>query len=183
MKKTLTTIACSMIAVGAFAQGQVFMINNNQINDSTGAAAGPASGGNFEVELVVGTSATTVNQAVPSSINPLNAGFFNGPPASSGIVTLDGTGGNPTIAANLPIFYQVEAWNATSANLTYAQAVAAHDANGISAVNSYTTGGGSPPTPAAPLGFATFALSPVPEPTTLALGAMGLGALFLRRRK
>jgi len=187
MKKTLTTIACSMVAIGAFAQGQVYFLNNNQINDNTGAAAGPNSGGNFEAELVVGTTATTVNDPIAISINPVNGGYFNGP--GSGIVTLDGTQGTPTIAPGTAIFYQVEVWNATSANLSYAAASAAPGGLwGISAVNPSTLGGNPPNAAPGSLNFTTFGmtLNPAtvsPEPTTLAFGAMGLGAALLFRRR
>jgi len=45
-------------------------------------------------------------------------------------------------------------------------------------------GGGTATPPTLPMGAAPLALTPVPEPTTLALGALGLGALLaIRRRK
>jgi hypothetical protein len=195
MKKTLTTLACAMTACGAFAQGQVYMLDSNQINDNTGAAAGPNSGGTFQVELVIdsaptsgpGTTVITSPTEIAASINPLNGGFFNGPGAN-GIVNLDGTQGTPTIAAGTAITYQVEAWSGAA---TYAAAVTAPgDMHGISAINNYSLGGtptGGAPITAAQLGFATFnmTLNPTttPEPTTLALGAMGLGTVLLFRRR
>lgn len=190
MKKTLTTIACSMVAIGAFGQGQVYFLNNNQINDNTGAAAGPASGGTFEAELVVNDppSSTAVNMFVTSSINPVNGGFFNGP--GSGIVTLDGTGGSPSLAPGVSINYQVAVWSTTTSlglsGLTFAQAEAAPGGLwGLSAVNPYTLGGNPPNAAPGSLNFATFGmtLNPVPEPATFALGAMGLGAALLFRRR
>ena len=188
MKKTLTTLACSMMAVGAFAQGQIYMLDNNQVNDNTGAAAGPNTGGTFDAEIIIGTSATAVNQFIAASINPVNGGFFNGP--GTGLVTLDGTQGTPTMAPGTPLFYQVAVWDATAANLTFTQAQNLKSGPkgglwGLSAVNPYTLGGNPPNAAAAALNFATFSmtLNNVPEPTTLALGAMGLGALLLRRRK
>jgi MYXO-CTERM domain-containing protein len=194
MKKTLTTMACAMAAFGAFAQGQVNMLPENQINDNTGAPAGPNSGGTFQVELVVDSAGTTITTPteIAASINPLNAGFFNGPGAT-GLVTFDGTGNtaagsaSQTLAPGSTITYQIEAWSGAA---TYAAASkTAGDLFGISAINTYTLGGGSPPLPSNPLTFATFNMAPgvptnSPEPTTLALGAMGLGAaLMFRRRK
>jgi len=163
--------------------------NNNPINDNTGVGAGPATGGSFQVELVVGTSATTVSTPITSSINPMNQGYFNGP-GSSGIIALDGTAADGGAAvqttAGGTIFYQVEAWSGAA---TYAAALTTvGDLHGISAVNSYSTGGsGTPPAPPGLLNFATFNMSittaTTPEPTTLALGAMGIGAALLFRRR
>jgi len=191
MKKTLTTMAAAMAALGAFGQGQINMLNNNQINDKTGAAAGPNSGGTFQVELVVDTAGTVITSPteIPASINPLNGGFFNGP-GSTGLVTFDGTGNtaNGSASQTLPvgqaITYQIEAWSGAA---TYTAAKTTPGAQwGISAINNYTLEGGSPPIPSPSLNFATFNMQPassVPEPTTLAFGAMGLGAALLFRRK
>lgn len=43
--------------------------------------------------------------------------------------------------------------------------------------------GGPPITPPAMTGWTSFNISAVPEPSVIALGALGLGALLLRRRK
>jgi len=183
MKKTLATVAGTMTALGVFAQGQVYMYNNNPINDSTGAGAGPGSGGTYQAELVIdsGITGQTGPVAIAESISPVNAGYFSGP--GTGIFNLDGTQGTPTVAPGTAITYQIEAWSTAA---TYAAAVAAKDPSGISAVNNYTLGGGSPSVPPAALNFASFNLSPagvLPEPTTFALGAMGLGAVLMFRRR
>jgi len=185
MKKTLATVAGTMAALGAFAQGQVYMFNNNPINAPGGVAAGPASGGTYQAELVIdsGITGQTGPVAIAESISPVNSGFFSGP-GSTGIFNLDGTQGTPTVAPGTAITYQIEAWSTTA---TYAAALTTAGAQaGISAINSYTTGGGSPPTPPAALNFATFQMGTTtiaPEPTTLALGAMGLGAVLMFRRR
>jgi len=176
MKKSLITAACSMIAVGAFAQGTVFMYNNNNILDNTGAPLGPASGGTDWAELVVNGT------PIAATLSQVNSGGFLGN-GGTGIPV-------PGITAGTPVSYQVEAWSSVAANgltgLSYSQAEAAPGGLwGISAANNYTLGGGSPPVAPGPLAFNSFnlTLNPVPEPTTLALGAMGLGALLIRRRK
>jgi hypothetical protein len=171
MKKSLITAACSMIAVGAFAQGTVFMYNSNNILDPSGAPLGPASGGTDWAELVVNGT------PIAATISQVNLGGFLGA-GGAGIPV-------PGITAGTQVSYVVDAWDATAAGLTFAQAQAALGGTwGVSAANNYTLGGGSPPVAPGALSFASFALTTnVPEPTTLTLGALGLGALLIRRRK
>jgi hypothetical protein len=184
MKKTLATVAGAMTALGVFAQGKVWMFNNNLILDSSGAPAGPATGGTYEAELVIdsGIPGQTAPVAIAESICPVNQGYFNGP-GSTGIFRFDGTQGTPTVPPSL-ITYQVEAWNNAA---SYAAAAATPgDQYGISAVNSYALGSDNInlPSPPEALNFATFQMvTGIPEPTTLTLGAMGLSAVLMFRRR
>jgi len=183
MKKSILTAAVALAGVGAFGQS-ILVSNNNPIFDSNGTTLlGPASGTTF-VEEVVLVSGGTVGP-VASTISPINQGYFYGP-GSSGIVNL------PGVAAGAGVTLQVEVWDSTKFT-SYAAAAATPGADvGITPVFSYSPGNNSssPPGAAPALSFGTAAnglttsiVPNVPEPTTLALGAMGLGALLIRRRK
>ena len=98
----------------------------------------------------------------------------------------------PGVAAGADATVQVAVWDAgTYASLADAQASGAGDAWGISSEFTVTLGSpatdGPPPSPAVPanmVNFTSFSLMPViPEPTTIALGLMGLGLVALRARK
>lgn len=86
--------------------------------------------------------------------------------------------------------FQMRAWNNMGGTITSWAMVLANDsiARGASPVFTPTGnlgGTGTPPATAPILeGLVSFNLfTPVPEPSLIALGALGLGALFLRRRK
>jgi len=176
MKKTLITAACALVSVAAFGQGQILVSNANPINDNTGAPIGSASGTDITVELLEGSSASTL-APIASSINNVNQGYFYGPGAT-GIISISG------VAAGTVVSYAVEVWSTSAGSYAAAQTKAG-SLWGESAVGTYTLAGGSPPVAPSPLGFATFnaTLTTVPEPTTIALGAMGAGALLLFRRR
>jgi hypothetical protein len=59
------------------------MANHNEIFGLAGAELGPASGGTYVAELV-----EIPGGEVAGSICPLNAGFFYGPAATGGLVTV-----------------------------------------------------------------------------------------------
>jgi len=110
MKKTILTAACAMAAIGTFAQGTITMSNNNDIFAPGGADLGPNSGGTYVAELV-----EVPGGEVASSICPVNGGFFFGPAATGGLVTVN-------VAPGAPLTYQIEVWD-TSFGATYAQAL------------------------------------------------------------
>jgi hypothetical protein len=109
-----------------------------------------------------------------------SAGFMVGPRT----ITLQGFPVSGT--ANL----QLRAWDNRGGTVTSWAAVMAdpaiaHGSGDVIAVSGL--GGPNPPNPditAAPtLGFRSFNLVQVPEPSLIALGALALGGLLLRRRK
>lgn len=83
------------------------------------------------------------------------------------------------------IAYQVRAWdNQNNTITTWAAALGGGFAYGSSAVFEVSTSTAGSPPPANLVGLTSFNLiNPVPEPSLIALGALGLGALLLRRRK
>lgn len=129
----------------------------------------------YQAEVAVGVGTTLASLTLyPASITPVSSGYIFGPQFSL----------PSSIAAGATVAFDVLVWNPAD-GATYAAAAAKTGAitGNSGLVQGYVTGGtGTPPAPAPNPAFAPFSLV-VPEPTTLALGAMGLGALLLRRRK
>ncbi len=179
MKKTLVTTVCALATVAAFGQGQIYFsstIGGAQDNTITLPDGKTAADSPYQAELAVGNTPSTLT-LIPSSITPVTAGYILGP-----TLTLSG------VTAGNAVDYQVYVWNPANGSSYAAAAAKAGDIIGSTAViTGYTTGGaGSPPSTPAALTFAPFSLTvvpSVPEPSTIALGAIGIGALLIRRRK
>jgi hypothetical protein len=180
MKKLITTAVCSMAAVAAFGQGSFAFsstIGGAQDNTITIKSSGTPADAPYQAEVAVGVGTTLASLTLyPGSITPLSTGWIFGP-----TFALTGVTAGSTVA------FDVLVWNPAD-GATFAAAStkpgAIFGSSGV--VQGYVTGGaGSPPSVAPNPAFGPFTLAPgvVPEPTTLALGAMGLGALLLRRRK
>jgi len=181
MKKTILTALCATAAVGAFAQGTVVFSNLSGLSPAQPIfdADGTTKLNNtFEAQLLESSTAGGPYTAVGSPV------AFTG---STGYV-IGGQVALTGVAAGATEFLEVAAWN-TSAGSSYAAASQVPGAHvGVSGDFSVATGGvGSPPSPPSSLtGLKSFSLTIVPnipEPSTIALGALGLGALMLRRRK
>lgn len=182
MKRLLLIAACIVATVGALAQGTVNFVNkvaggvlDAPVFNTDGTTK--LSGADYLAQLYAGTSASSLT-AVGSSFAFKANGYFNG-----GSVTVPGIAG-ATVAT-----LQVRAW-AAAGGATYEAAVGAGKAAGMSETFTVTLGNpsGTPPTvPADMVGMKSFSLTggggPVPEPTTIALGALAAGALLLFRRK
>jgi len=183
MKKLVLCAALIVGAATAFGQGQVGFANNaNQsiTNSVTGVAAvGGAAQDDTQVALYVGNVGDAVSslQLIGNVTNCFAAGRFNG-----GTRTLTGWTGTVQL--------QVRAWLATTVYPSYEAAYAAAlggDGSvvlGVSAPVSYALT--QPPTPVVSIGNAGLTpvvLVPVPEPSSIALGLLGLGAVALFRRR
>lgn len=181
MKRLLLVAACIVATVGALAQGTV-----NFANKVTAAGIDAPvlnvdgtklAGADYLAQLYAGTTAgslSAVGTAVPFKIN----GYFSG-----GKVEVPGIAGGATA------ILQVRAW-AAAGGTTYEAAFAKGAASGKSTEFGVALGNptAEPPTVPADLkGLTGFQLSggggPIPEPTTIALGALAAGALLLFRRK
>ena len=116
------------------------------------------------------------------------AGLFSGRVAASAA--------NPVVQdvtdASQHATFQLRAWDNQGGTITtWAQAVAARTALGYSplftvqqSLGGFPTGPGLPPTtPPNLIGLQSFQLFAVPEPSTIALGILGAGCLFLLRRR
>ena len=171
-KKSIITAVCACAAAGAVAQGTVTMANHNEIFGLAGAELGPASGGTYVAELV-----EIPGGEVASSICPLNAGFFFGPAATSGLVTVN-------VAPGAALTYQIEVWN-TAFGATYTAALESGAPGNLPEISPPFTENINPAVPNPPntgLNFPSFAIYLTPEPTIWSLGVFGAASLFLARR-
>jgi hypothetical protein len=189
MKKALIAFCSLLVAVGAFAQGSVnFAGKVAGVYDAPVSYGGAlASGPAYMVQLYAGASAgglAAVGAAVPLRTGAA-AGYWTGSartiPASA--IAADGTSQ-----------VQVRAW-AVAAGATYEAASAS--GGGFGSGNTVPIKPtNAPDVPANLVGLTGFSISnlaggpgpgpgPVvtPEPSTIALGALGGLALLLRRRK
>jgi hypothetical protein len=178
MKKLLVILGATMIASVAFGQGGILINNNNAKkitlpDGTTGVPVGTPVG----LYLVDAGAAPGVggSLAVSTTVN-LAPGILN-----SGTVQVPGQPAGSTINV------QVRAWSVGHAS--YEAAFATGDGNvlagssttfSIGPLSAFPAPG--PATGTAP-GWTTFSVTPVPEPSTIALGLLGLGAIALFRRR
>lgn len=182
MKKLIPFVVLLVGVTGALAQG-VVNFNNNVLAEPPDRTVYNADGTalvgtNFIAQLYYGTSADSLQ---PHTGTAFFRPTTTGSPGtwSGGNRTLVGAGGVGTT-----VFLQVRAWDAGAGrSLTYDQARAQGLAYGSSGVFSYSQVLSSPPasTDTQMLNFASFQL--VPEPSVIGLGLVGIGALFMLRRR
>jgi len=170
MKKLILAVAAVMVSVAAFAQGQVTF--NNRVAGVVDARATFADGSGgvgagYTAQLFGGpdgTAATALTALNPSTTFRTSSaaaqGYVNG-------VVVDVPGVAPGLKATL----QMRVFDSSNVNV------------GQSGPITITLGGGTLP-PANLEGLQAFTVTPiVPEPSTIVLAALGVGALLLRRRK
>jgi hypothetical protein len=146
------------------------------------------AGTGFTAGIYVGRTASEVmaNNTTPQVLG-MSSAFGSG--ASAGLLP---TGGFTAVADGIPggtvgVNYQLRVWDNRMGTITSWAAVMAAGgmiASGTSEILVFAgpLGGGSV-TPPLTDGIRSFQLTAVPEPSLIALGALGLGALLLRRRK
>jgi len=184
MKKILLACSVLLVAVGAFAQGQINFANTSTtlITTNTPTGSGSISGaGLYTIGLYIGAPGATRAQLTlaGTTANGALAGRFSG--------------GNPYQVPGAPagsaIAFQVRAWT-TAHGATYEAAAASGSPSAL--VGESTIGSVTPTAPPAtvPGIFGTgagqvggFSIAPVPEPSSIALGLLGLGAVALFRRR
>ena len=187
MKKVLLTTIAVGSTFAAFGQGQVVFENFNTsstVNYGSPGSIQPAPLGNpgFTVALLWfnGTSFQVIDIFQSSVANAGNLpGYFN-----AGAVNV------PTFAATGT--FRVEGWYNTAGNYaSYAAAVAAPTGfTYLGVTASFTAAEAQSPTPPLPVSNGSpggwsggLDLVTVPEPGTIALGALGGALLFLFRRR
>jgi hypothetical protein len=179
MKRLIVTAALGLVAVGALAQGQFTFGNRNPLsppaidapvkNASGELCSGETYLAQAYVKLQADTVWTPVGAAVPFRTGT-RAGYIN-----SVVVTTPYAGGTA-------VQVQMRAWEAIKGQATYPDYDAAfkggaqYGESNIVPLNVAV----APNTPPDMNGLTGFTL--VPEPSTLALGVLGVAALLLRRR-
>jgi hypothetical protein len=193
MKKLLLTLVAMTVSVGVFAQGTVDFKNiggktvlNAYVNNTPVAATAQSGIVAGLYWAPVGAADDAAFQLVGASANFLGNGLFSG-----------GNRTVPTTAPNGVVAMQVRAWE-TAFGATYQAVVDNTTPQNIGGVTRLGLAGksasfegtlGNPTTvpPGAPLNIAPlmpqFAVNVVPEPSVIALGVLGAGALLLLRRR
>lgn len=185
MKKLLITAAALLITASTYAQGVVNFANNaaTAIRDTDGTSVVAGDGiraALYWAPLSDPNNFTQIGADSTVAVSPPVAGTF-----AAGSRTT----GNATAPGGVARF-QVRAWELAYGS-TFEAAMAAPAMGGRTAKlgisNTVEMPTGNPPlTPAASLtanGLQSFQLMIVPEPSVVALGVMGVGALLLLRRR
>jgi hypothetical protein len=187
MKKLLLLATFALITASAFAQGTVNFAN-----------VGGGAPGSVNAPVTLSTTGAKLDGAAwLAQLYWAPAGVSD--PNSSSLVALTGsapgtfnsgaqagyfTAGQRTfpVAGGTVVSIQVRAWNAAAGATYEAASGSAAGITGKGNVIQYTLG--TPPaTPNNLVGLTAFTVSPVPEPSSIALGLLGLGAVALFRRR
>jgi len=174
MKKTLAALAALLVTVGTYGQGTL-TFNNRVIPDVDAKVSNPDGtgvGAGFTAQLYIvnGTSLTAITPSTTFRTASAAAFYYVNDP---GVVTVNGVAGGASVTLRMRAFNGAD----------YASSTIRGESNDFTIVLG---GAGSPPsTPATLIGLQGFSVKnvAVPEPTTIALGVLGLGALLIRRRK
>jgi hypothetical protein len=179
MKKLIIALAAFVASVAAYGQGQ--FVFNNRIGTEVQArfilaGTDPADGSSssigspdWTVQLFGGATGTAVGSLV--ALDPAGTGFRGAAgSAAAGYVTgITPTVPGVAIGGSADILVKVLGPGGASQNF-----------------GPYTVaglGGGTATPPNLQLGTSPLAVNVVPEPATLALGALGIGALLMMRRR
>jgi hypothetical protein len=174
MKKLAITIACALMSVYTYGQGNIGTISFDTsvggmvIDGKTGLAAATDCSGQLYYSDTVGGAYTALGTAQSFYGNTVDegAGFIIGP-----ALNIAGKW------AGDQVYVELQAWRnadqttiGTSAPLLVTLGGTQHD-------------GSAAAFPAALTGLQGFTIPNVPEPSTIALGLIGAAALLLRRRQ
>lgn len=173
MKKLLVLTACLGATAMAFGQGQ-FNFNNYTAGITALVSTGDGTLLNGD-DGWVGQMYASIDGAMTPVGTPISfrtggrAGRING-----GATAISGLG---AVAVDM----EMRAWN-TNDGATYDAAESAFGAVGTSNMINVSLGV-APAPPGDLVGLEAFSVAVVPEPSTMALGLLGIGALLIRRRR
>lgn len=191
MKKLLLTSALAVIAtLSSYGQGSVGFANASAsrvwLDTGTGTATTYLpSGGTYNAELVFAPDGTptasfdAVATRVGGAITFFSAGLFNGGgrTVNQGITPAGGFG-----------LFQVRVWDTRTGSDYLSASLNPNGFVGTSQILRVDTGDPTTvppgtPTPLTGAGLASFTVSPVPEPSVIGLGLLGVGTLLMLRRR
>jgi len=192
MKKLVTIAGMALVAASAYTQGTVSASSggNLLLNGLTGAPL--VVGSTFKVGLYY---LPDTGGNPPTSEQFINSGILLGPSVNiSPVAGRYATGTRSTPSTTLgggQAYFQVRAWE-SAFGATYNEVL--NNATpqggrlglaGVSDIVKVTTGdpGATPAGTATAIGVPGFVLNPVPEPSVIGLGLLGVGALLLLRRR
>jgi len=177
MKKLIITLAALMVSIAAYGQGQ-FVFNNRigtEVNARFIGPSDPATGTSssvgspdFTVQLFGGPVGAAPSALVP--LDPAGTTFRGaaGTTTAGYVVGVTPTVPGVAIGGNASILVKVLGPGGS-------QDFGPFTVNGL--------GGGTATPPNLALGTSPLTVNLVPEPATLALGALGVGALLMFRRR
>jgi hypothetical protein len=170
MKKLILIAAASLVAVGAYAQGQ-FYFANKDINATPPVDARFFAQGDAQNASSVGAG-YTINvfggAAGAASLTQIGTAAFRSSPAAGIGYIVPQTLSVPGVAPGASASIRVDIMNPSGA-LVFSQPY------------TLSLGGDTITPPTLPMGNQPITL--VPEPATLALAGLGLGALLMIRRR
>lgn len=177
MKRVAISILMAVVLGGVASAQGTFNFSNGAAGVNAPVKLGDLAGPNVPIGNgyfaqafagAVGTAASGL-VAIGTPINfSLSAGYFFG----GGVAV-------PGIAGGTAAVVQIRAWSAA-----LGATAPALNAPGSGASNLVTVNLVSPPTAENNLvGLQSFAITPVPEPSVVALAVLGVGALLLRRKR
>jgi hypothetical protein len=181
MKKVLMVMAAVLTSIATFAQGQVNFItvvgpsSARTVDAKVTLPDGSAPGAGYTAQLFLASGSPDQWLALtPATV------FRTDVPAASFYVVDPGTPVTvPGFAPQSTAPLVLRAWDTASGS--YASAVLS-GTSGESAIANIVLGGGTLP-PTNLEGLQGFQMVTVPEPSTIAFGLLGAGALLLRRRR
>lgn len=198
MKKFIASATLSLLAIGAFAQGQINLISNGAGRPIYGVNKSDIKkeftiddipnrdklGRGYIYEIWYAPGADRAE----SDLLPLVSGEFS----KNGVFVKSGSVEIPRVWGGDPVTFQVRAWAYDPGVTTWTDIFIVGSitlARGKSELFTKAAGGrnaaGEVVLPLSLVGaFESFGLfAPIPEPSVISLSVLGLGSLMLRRRK